>query len=157
MHQPTSAIALQQAEQSGQLNGKRFEVARAFEMFGPGTSAEVLRRAKLDKNRNLMRARVTELADMGWLKQGEPRTCAVTGRKAIVWTFERTAPRNGANKIKATKAELAEMLTKVTNYLASAADVIADFEPDDIDGETADAREVVAAARAMLGVKTDAE
>lgn len=84
-HQLTSAQAYNDLETRGILGGQRLEIFRAFERFGPGTSAEVLRAAHLDSNRNLARARVTELANEGRLYECEPRKCRVTGRRATVW------------------------------------------------------------------------
>jgi chloramphenicol 3-O-phosphotransferase len=104
--QPTSAIALAQAEGSGKLNGRRFEVAKAFKEHGPGTSAEVLHRAGLAKNLNLMRARVTELADDGFLREIGERRCNVTRRLAIVWEYGSFPPRKAVKTPSATKDEL---------------------------------------------------
>ncbi len=85
MRQLTSAETYRDLEVKGALRGVRAELAQAFGRFGPGTSAEVLRKAALDQNRNLMRARVTELADAGLLVQNTIRMCKITGRRAIVW------------------------------------------------------------------------
>lgn len=150
--QPTSALAFKQAEESGQLNGKRYEVALAFTKFGPGTSAEVLKAAKLDKNRNLMRARVTELADVGMLKQIDARKCNVTGRKAIVWSFEPTTPRKNTKAPSTTKSELAEYVAKLCTYLESAASVIEVEGLDDFE-ETRAVTAFIAEARAAAGIK----
>lgn len=158
-HQPTSVLAFHQAEQSGQLNGKRYEVAKAFATFGPGTSAEVLRKAKLDKNRNLMRARVTELADIGMLKPMPARKCGITGRKAIVWSFEQTTPRKDGKTTSATKAELVDYVAGLANLASGLAGVL------EIVAETSDveeyrspkldeARKLIAEAQAAIGIKT---
>jgi hypothetical protein len=157
--QPTSALAFRQAEESGQLNGKRYEVGKAFTTFGPGTSAEVLKAAKLDKNRNLMRARVTELADLGWLKQIGARKCNVTGRKAIVWAFERTEPRKNTKAPSTTKTELADYVKQLatvaevyTNEIELHSQVDAFFT---FDGQNAvKLREYIAEARAAVGIKS---
>lgn len=86
-HQQTSIDAYHQEEGSGRLLRKRDIVERAFREHGPGTSAEVLVRAKLDTNRNLMRARVTELEDDGALRVVSEHVCTVTGRRARVLEF----------------------------------------------------------------------
>lgn len=152
--QPTSAIALQEAEQSGKLNGKRFEVARAFEQYGPGTSAEVLRMARLDANRNLMRARVTELADLGWLKELPARKCGVTGKKAIVWSFERTEPRKNTGKINATKDELAEMVRRLCSWAEQQSSYSVDetIQTTDV-GDRQALAEYITECRAAIGLK----
>lgn len=109
---PTSAQALREAEANGKLNGKRYEVALAFTTYGPGTSAEVLQAAGLDRNRNLARARVTELANAGMLKEIETRRCTVTKRQAIVWSFEKCEKRTpvSAKMLAEEKRELAHAL-----------------------------------------------
>jgi hypothetical protein len=118
--QPTSAIALAQAEGSGKLNGRRFEVAKAFKEFGPGTSAEVLHRAGLAKNLNLMRARVTELADDGFLREIGERRCNVTRRLAIVWEYGSFPPRKVGKTPSATKDELLAALASALTIAESA-------------------------------------
>ncbi len=93
--QATSTAALVECED--RITGARGDVLRAFRAHGPGTSAEVLRYAGLDENRNLMRARVTELADSGHLVNVGAQQCRVTGRTAIVWRAigvdEKATPR----------------------------------------------------------------
>lgn len=159
--QPTSALAFKQAEESGQLNGKRYEVALAFTKFGPGTSAEVLKAAKLDKNRNLMRARVTELADVGMLKQIDARKCKVTGRKAIVWSFEQTTPRKNTKAPSTTKTELAEYVKRLAQVAAVFSTDMKVRYPEEADssafvfdnGDMVALDEYIAEARAAVGVK----
>jgi hypothetical protein len=81
----TSRQAYRDLEGRGILRGIRLEVYAAFERFGAGTSAEVLHRASMHGNLNLMRARVTELADAGVLVEVTERKCTRTGRQAIVY------------------------------------------------------------------------
>lgn len=85
MGRPTSNTAYGQSTAAGNIKASRSKVLQAFKDIGPGTSAEVLSIAGLDINRNLMRARVTELADSGHLVEETPRMCTVTGRTSIVW------------------------------------------------------------------------
>lgn len=121
--QATSAIALAQAEASGKLNGKRFEVAKAFKEHGPGTAAEVLSRVpSLAKNLNLSRARVTELADAGFLREVGERRCNVTRRLAIVWEAGNFAPRAKPIKPGVTKAELMAALVEAVTVASRALD-----------------------------------
>jgi hypothetical protein len=85
--QGTSAQAYHQAVASGEIPTMRMKVAYAFQKQLEGTAAEVLFDAGLDHNRNLMRARVTELADEGLIIEVARRACQITGRKAIVWRY----------------------------------------------------------------------
>lgn len=121
--QATSAIALAQAEASGKLKGKRFEVAMAFKEHGPGTSAEVLSAARLaGNNLNLSRARVTELADAGMLRSVGERKCNVTRKLANVWEFGSFAPRAKPIKPGVTKAELMAALVEAITVATRALD-----------------------------------
>lgn len=81
----TSREAYRDLEGRGILKGQRLEVYEAFERFGPGTAAEVLYKASMHGNLNLMRARVSELGDEGLLVESDERKCNRTGRRAIVW------------------------------------------------------------------------
>lgn len=85
MNRSTSAMTFAELEERGVLKGQRYEVLQAFYRFGPGTAAEILKRAGLDGNRNLTRARVSELANGGRLVKLDERPCKVTGKQAIVW------------------------------------------------------------------------
>lgn len=85
MNRSTSALTYTDLETRGVLRGQRYEVLQAFYQCGAGTAAEVLKRGGLDANRNLMRARVSELANAGRLVNIGERTCMVTGKQAIVW------------------------------------------------------------------------
>lgn len=85
MNRSTSAMTFAELEERGVLKGQRYEVLQAFHRFGPGTAAEILKRAGLDGNRNLTRARVSELANGGRLVKLDERPCKVTGKQAIVW------------------------------------------------------------------------
>jgi hypothetical protein len=86
-HQDTSIAAFIEENDSGRLLAMRQIVERAFASFAPGTTAEVLHLAKLDRNLNLTRARATELADAGIIVEIESRKCLQTGRRAIVWQY----------------------------------------------------------------------
>lgn len=109
MIQSTSAETYRDLEDRGVLKGQRLEVLRAFQRFGPGTSAEVLRAAALDQNRNLARARVTELADSGLLTEQDSRHCNVTGRRAIVWSAQVGEPRERVYRVALTEADVQAM------------------------------------------------
>lgn len=85
MNRSTSALTYTDLEQRGVLKGQRYEVLQAFYRFGPGTSAEILKRSGLDGNRNLTRARVSELVNAGRLVKIGERPCKITGKQAIVW------------------------------------------------------------------------
>jgi hypothetical protein len=85
MSRSTSAEAYNDLESKGVLRGQRLEVLRAFQKYGDGTSAEILKRAGLSGNLNLSRARVTELSNAGFLVADGERPCNATGRNATVW------------------------------------------------------------------------
>lgn len=86
MNRSTSAMTYAELEDRGVLRGQRYEVLQAFYQYGPGTAAEILKSAGLDGNRNLTRARVSELANAGRLVKIDERACKVTGKQAIVWS-----------------------------------------------------------------------
>lgn len=76
-------------------------------------------------NRNLGRARFTELADMGLIEEVERRPCNVTGRRAIVWSFVVGPPRPREKSSKAmelaqkqTAREIAAWLTQNSEHLS---------------------------------------
>jgi hypothetical protein len=100
--QDTSCAAYAEAAETGRLASAVLKVAHAFEQLGPGTAAEVLRAADLDGNLNLMRARVTDLEDMGLLREVDRRPCEVTGRRARVLEF----CQDGAPRAKVISVEL---------------------------------------------------
>lgn len=85
MNRATSAVTYTDLEQKGVLKGQRHEILQAFYRFGQGTAAEVLKKAGLDGNRNLARARISELVNAGRLVECGSRPCTVTGKPAIVW------------------------------------------------------------------------
>lgn len=85
--QMTSVAAYESALKSGLIAGQLVRVGHLIATYGPGTSAEVLKGTGLDANRNLARARFTELANRGLITEVERRRCKITGRKAIVWRF----------------------------------------------------------------------
>ena len=83
----TSLSAYDSLISNGVIKGQLAAVARAVADHGPGTSAEILAAARMDGNRNLMRARFSELRDRGVIVERGPRDCAVTGRRAMVFEF----------------------------------------------------------------------
>ena len=85
MNRSTSALTYTDLETRGVLKGQRYEVLQAFYRYGPGTAAEILKSAGLDANRNLTRARVSELSNAGRLVKVGERLCKVTGKLAIEW------------------------------------------------------------------------
>lgn len=112
MTQETSAQAYREELENGRIKGNGQLVALAFAQYGPGTSAEILKAAKLDKNRNLMRARITELADRGIVKADGERACEVTGRRCIVWRFVgiKGEPRKKIDKLGTSRSLLSRVL-----------------------------------------------
>lgn len=110
MTRATSAEVYRDLETRGVLRGQRAEVYKAFERFGPGTAAEVLNRASLHKNLNLARARVSELANAGMLRELLPRKCSITGRRAVVWRSladdEQPCPKERMIRIGLTESDV---------------------------------------------------
>lgn len=87
----TSRAAYEQLVQSGQLVGKQRLVLDALIVCGPATSGEVLyaigsaENGPNVRNVNAWRARFTELADRGLIREIGERKCKITGRRGIVW------------------------------------------------------------------------
>ncbi|HSX22515.1 MAG TPA: hypothetical protein VLE97_07050 [Gaiellaceae bacterium] len=86
-HPSTSINAFHIEEDSGRNQRKRDVAARAFQKFGPGSSAEVLHAAGLGGNLNLWRARVAELTNDGVLKKVEERRCRVTNHEVAILQY----------------------------------------------------------------------
>lgn len=86
-HPPTSIHAFHVEEDSGRNQRKRDIVARVFQKFSPGSSAEVLHAAGLGENLNLWRARVAELTNDGVLKKIDKRRCRVTNHEAAILQY----------------------------------------------------------------------
>lgn len=111
--QETSAKSHREELENGRIKGNAQRVALAFAEHGPGTSAEILNTAKLDRNRNLMRARITELADLGVLQADGERACKITGKRCIVWRFAGVTgkPRVKVDKLGASRLLLTRILS----------------------------------------------
>jgi hypothetical protein len=86
-HPSTSIGAFHIEEDSGRNQSKRDIGARAFQKFGPGSSAEVLHTAGLGQNLNLWRARVAELTNEGVLKKIDERPCRVTNHEVAILQY----------------------------------------------------------------------
>ena len=52
----------------------------------PGCTASEMARARGWDDPRVINRRLAELARAGMVRAGEPRTCAVTGRRAMTWT-----------------------------------------------------------------------
>lgn len=89
----TSRKAWQELLASGKLRGYYRTLMGALSDIGPATSAEIIDYAghRLDlphaANRNLHRARITELQARGLLVESTQRKCKITGHLAIVWRY----------------------------------------------------------------------
>ncbi len=89
----TSRKAWREMVDSGELLGKQAAALAAVIDYGPGTSGEIIRAAKLGANTNLWRARFTELIERGLIREIGQRSCDVTGRTGLVFEFTgRTKP-----------------------------------------------------------------
>ena len=101
----TSREAYRQLVESGVLRGKQAAILWLVVTHGPGTAAEILHRSSHDGNRNLARARFTELAAKGLISEVDRRQCRITGRVALVWeATDRTKPLD-ARKARISKLE----------------------------------------------------
>lgn len=95
MTRATSREAYRQLTESGAIKGKQAEILGCVVERGPATAAEVLEGTPHDRNRNLARARFTELQDRGLIIEVGARKCKITGRTALVWeATDRTKPLN---------------------------------------------------------------
>ena len=124
MTRNTSRKAWEELLASGKLRGYYLTLMRAASDTGPATAAEIIDYAgsKLGlpnhANRNLHRARITELQARGLLVESTQRKCKVTGRLAIVWRYSgRAKPldskrghRVGADEWRKIAAEAIEEL-----------------------------------------------
>ena len=81
----TSHAAAREVTESGAAAKQAKAVWWVLQTFGgPLTSAEVAaKHSTLDRYQAARR--LPELRAAGWVKNGEARTCSVTGRKALTW------------------------------------------------------------------------
>jgi len=116
----TSIAAYAQLVESKQLVGKQRQVMAALIERGRATSGEVLADLAVT-NTNAWRARFTELAARGMIREVGERRCEITGRLCIVWeATNRTKPLDRARGARRTDLwrvvahELAEELAQFT-------------------------------------------
>lgn len=134
MTRATSREAYQQLIESGALAGKQAAILGLVVQHGAGTAAEILAGSAHDRNRNLARARFTELQARGLIVETETRKCKITGRNALVWEYTgRTKPldaKKGSGVSKKTLAATIDRLIGVIEHnidtSASLRDVIDD-------------------------------
>jgi hypothetical protein len=117
VHPSTSVNAFHIEEDSGRNQRKRDVVARAFQKFGPGSSAEVLRAAGLGGNLNLWRARVAELTNDGALKKIDERRCLVTNHEVAILQY--VPPKDRVRRVRVEARD--EMILKLCDVLESTA------------------------------------
>ena len=108
-HPPTSINAFHDEEDSGRNQSKRDIAARAFQKFGPGSSAEVLHTAGLGANLNLWRARVAELTNEGVLKKIDERPCRVTNHEVAILQYVEPKDRVRRVRIEPRDAAILEL------------------------------------------------
>ena len=134
--QETSREAFHRLCIEGKLVGKQRLIMAELVEIGPATSGEVLAslRNKPDgppiDNVNAWRARFTELAARGLIREGAPRKCRVTGFRSIVWTAvarakplhvkkgSRAASTASAKEWRGVAARLAELLGDMHETIA---------------------------------------
>ncbi len=149
MTRATSREAFKILVESGALRGQQATILNHVIEVGPGTAAEMLHGTTMDRNRNLARARFTELNAKGLIREIETRKCKITGRHALVWeATDRTKPLNPDKAKRPSGETLAATLVRICDIASSAADVI-DSEGLDFDEEGKAVREAIAEARKM--------
>lgn len=82
----TSHEAAHHAE--GRLGVYQWEALTACRAH-PGCTASEMAKARGWDDPRVINRRLGELARAGMVRAGEPRTCAVTGRRAMTWTVVR--------------------------------------------------------------------
>lgn len=115
----TSIQAYEQLVKSGALVGQYAELLSLVVRHGEGTASEILKGSKFDKNRNLARARFTELKERGLIVETGQRACEVTGRNALTWeATNRTAPLvDTRNKSATSKREILRIARDLTHFV----------------------------------------
>ena len=108
-HPSTSKESFHEEENSGRLKRNRDIVTRAFQQFGPGSSAEVLTTAGLGQNLNLWRARATDLTNDGVLKKIDKRPCRLTGKKVSILQYVEPKDRVRRVRIEPRDAAIIEL------------------------------------------------
>lgn len=118
MTRETSRAAYRTLVESGALKGQQAEILDLVIQHGAGTAAEILRGTVYDRNRNLARARFTELSARGLIVEVAARECKVTGTRALVWEFSgRTKPLSAKRAQRASRKALAGVIGKLCDYL----------------------------------------
>jgi hypothetical protein len=114
----TSIQAYEVLIKTGALVGQYAELQHLIATKGPGTACEILKGSRFDKNRNLARARFTELKERGLIVETEARPCSVTGRNALVWeATTRTAPlEEQRNKSATGKREILKIAMGLSHF-----------------------------------------
>lgn len=139
----TSLAAYRAMVASGALLGKQAQVLEAVIEHGPATSGEIIEAGKLGHNKNLVRARFTELVNRGLIRETGQRVCKITGRTGLVWEYTgRTKPlklERGHRITDAVRKRVRSALTATSHTMRIAAELT--LTDDDLDA-------VIRAARA---------
>lgn len=123
MTRETSRAAYRELVASGTLKGQQAEILDLVIQHGAGTAAEILRGTVYDRNRNLARARFTELSARGLIVEVAARECKVTRARALVWEFSgRTKPLNVKRAQRASRKALADMIKLLAGELEKLGD-----------------------------------
>lgn len=139
MTRATSRAAYEQLVASGALKGKQAGIMELVISRGPGTAAEILDGSPFDRNRNLARARFTELQARGLIAEAGARKCKVTGRAALVWeATDRTKPLDPDKARGVSKKTLAATMVRLCSFLEASPAI-----------DVASVREAVKEARTM--------
>lgn len=92
----TSIDAYNEIKANGLLSEKRFQVYEILVDHGPLTGAEVSQRIRQKHGRSTVsetvRNRLTELRDLGVVREVGQKPCPITGRTVIVWDVTKNLP-----------------------------------------------------------------
>jgi hypothetical protein len=105
--------------ESGALLGNQARALEAVIDYGPATSGEIIARGiGVAANVNLWRARFTELAGRGLIREIGQRACTITGRTALVWEFTgRAKPLDLTRGRKITAIQRKRVLAVLTDRI----------------------------------------
>jgi hypothetical protein len=95
MIRQTSITAYFEIKHNGLLSKRRFEVYEQIVLHGPMTASEMIERISEKKtvnNSGTYATRLSELRDMGVIKECAPVKCSVTGHQAISWKAINSLP-----------------------------------------------------------------
>lgn len=123
MIRETSREAYNKIVESGAMGRQRCDVLRALIMCEPATSGEIAEcldrypiGVRYKQPRHTVSRRLPELRDVGVVREHDPRKCAMTGTKQIVWSVTGDMP--AAKPRPPTRAQLVAEVERLTAEVA---------------------------------------